>query len=269
MKKLSLLLSLSLTLMQHTSSAKTDFFVGIKGGLSIPSLRAGESVNDWNKNYVSRRGPYFGVFAEFVLNRFFSFQPEIAYAAEGGKRNGIQPIGIPVQYLADFQKAFNTDKDYLYAGLNSTSRVNYLQLPLLLKFNYPIACKGRLNVFAQAGPYVGYLVAAKQIVKTENLRVYMDGEGKTEIAPLLVHSFFGSSVDTVIDAKNDLHKFNTGVQAAVGLSYSTGRGKIFIEGGGNYGFMYIQKGDDHGKNNIGAGTILVGYAHHFRKKKNL
>jgi hypothetical protein len=269
MKKFCILLSLAIASLQITAAAKTDVFIGIKGGLSIPSLRAGESVNDWNKNYVSRLGTYFGAFAEIVLGRHFSFQPEIAYAAEGGKRNGIQPFGIPAQYLDAFQSTFNTDKDYLYADLNSTSRVNYLQVPLLLKFNYPIACKGRLNVFAQAGPYFGYLVAAKQIVKTENLRVYLDSDGKTEISPVLVHAFFGNSVDTVIDAKNDLHKFNTGVQAAVGLSYSIGSGKIFVEGGGNYGFMYIQKGDDHGKNNIGAGTILIGYAHNFRKKKNL
>lgn len=266
-RKYLLALCCIFVVLHYSAQAKQDIFIGVKGGLSIPSLRAGESENDWNKNYVSRRGPYFGAFAEFALSRYFSFQPEIAYAAEGGKRNGIQPFGVPPQYLADFQKTFETDADYLFAGLNSTSRVNYLQVPLLMKFTFPIAAQGKLKVFAQAGPYLGYLVASKQIVKTDDLRVYLDGEGKTEIAPLYVHAFFGNSVDTVIDAHNDLHKFNAGVQCAVGLSYDMGPGKIFVEGGGNYGFMYIQKGDAHGKNNIGAGTILVGYAYHFRKKK--
>lgn len=267
MKK-CLLLCAVIAGLSTIARAQKDLFIGIKGGLSIPSLRAGESENDWNRNYVSRRGPYFGAFAEIGLSRYFSFQPEIAYAAEGGKRNGIQPMGIPPQYLEAFQKAFSTDKDYLFAGLNTTSRVNYLQIPLLLKFNYPLAGKGRLMIFAQAGPYLGYLVAAKQIVKTSDLRVYLDGDGKTEIPSSLVHSFFGNSVDTVINAKNDLHKFNTGIQAAVGLSYSVGRGKLFVEGGGNYGFMYIQKGEEHGKNNIGAGTVLIGYGYNIRKKKN-
>lgn len=263
-----LLASLFVAGCASSAIAQKPLYIGVKGGLSIPSLRAGQSENDWNKNYVSRRGPYFGAFAEIQINRFFSFQPEIAYAAEGGKRNGIQPMGIPTQYLALFQGAFNTDNTYIFAGLNTTSRVNYLQVPLLLKFTYPVTSNGKVKIFAQAGPYLGYLVAAKQIVKTNDLRVYLDGKGAVEIPSLLVHQFFGNSVDTVIDAKNDLHKFNVGIQAALGVSYDIGRGKIFAEGGGNYGFMYIQKGDEHGKNNIGAGTILLGYAYNIRKRKS-
>jgi hypothetical protein len=268
MKKYLLLSGLCIAGLALSAPAQKPLYIGIKGGLSIPSLRAGESENDWNKNYVSRRGPYFGAFAEIPLSRFFSFQPEIAYAAEGGKRNGIQPMGIPAQYLALFQGAFKTDNAYIFADLNTTSRVNYIQVPLLLKFTYPVTHNGKLKIFAQAGPYLGYLVAAKQIVKTSDLHVYLDGQGFLQIPPGLVHAFFGNSVDTVIDAKNDLHKFNAGVQAALGVSYDIGLGKIFAEGGGNYGFMYIQKGDEHGKNNIGAGTILFGYAYNIRKKKN-
>ena len=245
-----------------------ELFVGIKGGISIPSLRAGESQNDWNKNYESRIGPYFGAFAEFPISRYFSFQPEINYAAEGGKRRGIQPMTIPAEYLSVFQQAFGTDKDYLFATLNNVSRINYLQIPLMIKFSYPVALKGRLKVFAQAGPYIGYLVAAKQIVKSNDLRVFFDAEGTKEIPQQLVASFFGSTIDTAIGARNDLHKFNTGLQGGAGISYQTGRSRFFLEGGGNYGLLYIQKGDEHGKNNIGAATLLAGYAYNIRKKKS-
>lgn len=236
-------------------------FIGLKGGLSIPSLKSGETKNDWNKNYESRLGPYFGMIAEFRISKHFSFQPELVYAAEGGKRNGIQPMTIPNQYLAPFQQAFQTDKDYIYANLNSVSRINYVQVPLMLKYNYAIAAKGKLQLFAQAGPYVGYMVASKQIVKSEDLKVYLDDAGTQEIPSNLVHSFFGSSIDTTIDAQDELHRWNVGIQAAIGLSYTIGKGKVFIEGGGNYGFLYIQKSDEHGKNNIGAGTVLLGYAY--------
>lgn len=249
------------------ASAQKPLYVGIKGGISIPSLKAGESENDWNKNYTSRIGPYFGGFVEIPLGKYFAFQPELAYAAEGGKRYGIQPMTIPAEYVGLFQAFFKTDKDYIFADLKCVSRVNYLQLPLLMKFSYPIACKGKLQVFAQAGPYIGYLVAAKQLVKTDNLRVYLDGGGNLEIPPPQVASFFGTKVDTTIAAQNDLHRFNTGIQGAVGLSYAIGRGKVFVEGGGNYGFLYIQKGDDHGKNNIGAGTILLGYSFNLRASR--
>jgi hypothetical protein len=45
------------------------------------------------------------------------------------------------------------------------------------------------------------------------------------------------------------------------VNYKINRSKIFIEGGGNYGFLNIQKGTENGKNNTGAATINIGYAH--------
>ncbi len=264
----SLLVTGLLFPVSRLQARPNDLFIGIKGGISIPSLRAGESQNEWNKNYESRVGPYFGAFAEFPVSRYFSLQPEINYAAQGGKRRGIQPMTIPAQYLPVFQQAFGTDKDYLFATLNNVSRINYLQIPLMLKFSYPLALQGRLKVFAQAGPYIGYLIAAKQIVKSNNLRVYFDAEGNKEIPQNLVAQFFGTSIDTAIAARNDLHKFNTGIQGGAGVSYETGRSRFFLEGGGNYGLLSIQKGEEHGKNNIGAATILAGYAYNIRKKKS-
>ncbi len=251
----------------NSSAQEKNLFIGLKGGISIPNLTAGESKNDWNQNYTSRIGPYFGVLAEIPLSRHFSFQPEFVYAAEGGKRKGIQPMTIPEQYLDLFQAAFNTDKDYLFADLRNVSRINYLHIPLLLKFSYPFALNGKLAFFAQAGPYLGYLISAKQIVKAENLKVYMDNSGKIQIPEVLVREFFGASIDTAINARNDLHNFNTGIQGGIGFSYITGKSKFFIEGGGNYGFIPAQKGDAHGKNNIGAGTVLLGYAYNIHKKK--
>jgi hypothetical protein len=44
------------------------------------------------------------------------------------------------------------------------------------------------------------------------------------------------------------------------LAYKIKKSYIFIEGGGNYGFLNIQKGTANGKNETGAGTVAVGYA---------
>lgn len=236
-----------------------SLFLGVKGGLSVPSLKAGETKNDWNKDYESRQGPYFAIVAEYQISKHFYFQPELAYAAEGGRRNGIQPMSIPTKFLPSFQAFFKTDKDYLYANLKSVSKLNYLQLPLLFKFQYPIAFKGHLQAFAQVGPYVGYLLVSKQEVHSDELHVYLNSDGSNEIPQNLVQGFFGSSIDTVIEAKDELHRWNIGVQGGIGLSWVSGNYKIFIEGGGNYGFIPVQKNDDHGKNNIGAATVLVGY----------
>jgi hypothetical protein len=38
---------------------------------------------------------------------------------------------------------------------------------------------------------------------------------------------------------------------------------VFIEGGGNYGFLTIQKDSANGKNNTGAGVVNLGYAYTF------
>src|SRR5690606_32810823 len=181
------------------------------------TLQSGESENDWNKDYSSRLGPYFGGLMELELSSRFSLQAELEYAAEGGKRDNIQPMEIPEEYLDLFQKVFKTEQDYLFANLNSVSRINYIQLIIMLKYRFTIAVRVKLQVFVQAGICPGYLVQAKQIVKSGNLRVFFDAEGKTEIPSNLVHSFFGTSIDTVIDARNDLHSWNIGIQGAIGF----------------------------------------------------
>ena len=257
-----LLYSICLLCMSvSVSMAQKDVFLGIKGGLSIPNLSAGETKNDWNKDYTSRIGPNFGVFAEIGLNKKFSLVPELVFSGQGGKRNTVQPMTIPEQYVAIFQTVFNTSNDYVFANLENVSRINYLQLPVHLKFAQPIALKQKLSVYIQAGPYIAYMVAAKQIVTSENLRVYSSADPQSEIDPQYVHTFFGSSVDTVIEAKKDLYSWNYGLSGAVGFSYQLKKGKIILEGGGNYGFRYIQKGDDHGKNRIGAGVVMLGYSY--------
>jgi len=111
-----------LLLSSYSAYAQRNIALGLKGGLSIPNLRSGDSDNEWNKNYTSRRGPYFGIMAEFDFSSYFSLQTEVNYAAQGGKRSGIQPMTIPAEYLALFQQAFKTGKDYIFAGLRSESK---------------------------------------------------------------------------------------------------------------------------------------------------
>lgn len=240
--------------------AQTPVFVGVKGGISVPNLTSGSSKSDWDEGYSSRIGPNIGILIERPFSKSFSLQAEVNYIGEGGKRNGIQPFSIPKEYVPLFQQAFQTDKDYVYADFKNVSRINYIQVPVMARFNVAVNASGRLKCFAQAGPYVAFLVGAKQIIKTDDLKVYLDKEGRQQIPPELVKGFLGSSLDTTVDAKEQLHKANLGVQGSVGVSLDCGSGKFFLEAGGNYGFIPIQKGDEHGKNNIGAATVAIGYA---------
>ncbi len=69
-----------------------------------------------------------------------------------------------------------------------------------------------------------------------------------------------------------MHKGNFGIEGDLGFALKAGSSKIFVEGGGNYGFLNIQKGTENGKNHIGAATVRLGYAIDFGKmssaKKN-
>jgi hypothetical protein len=266
MKKFLILIAGFTALLSKASFAQQSTYLGIKGGLSIPSLSAGATKNDWNTDYMSRLGPHFGAFATVPITQHFSIVPEFNFSGQGGKRNSIQPMSIPEQYLTLFQNTFNTDKDYLFANLNNVSRINYLQIPVHLRYSRPIALKGNLSFHVQAGPYLGYMVSAKQIVGSESLSVYMDAAGEKQIPEALVAEFFGTSIDTIIDAKNDLYRWNFGVSGAVGLTYNFNKGQLILEGGGNYGFRYIQKGSDHGENRIGAGMVVLGYAYPICRK---
>lgn len=241
-------------------------YVGIKGGISIPNLTSGSSAETvWDEGYSSRVGPNLGLLAEFQFSPVFSLQPEIDYIGEGGKRRGIQPFSVPEKYLAAYQQAFQTDKDYVFANFNNVSRINYLQIPVMARFNFPLDASERLKFFVQAGPYISFLVGAKQIITSDNLKVYLDKEGTQEIPADLVQAFFGSKLDTTVEAKDQLNKVNVGVQGGLGISLDCGPGKVFIEGGGNYGFIDIQKGDEHGKNRIGAATLALGYSVNIRR----
>ena len=65
--------------------------------------------------------------------------------------------------------------------------------------------------------------------------------------------------------KDQLNTFNFGISGNVGFAYHFGKNNIFIEGGGNYGFLNIQKGTANGKNQTGAGTVAIGYGYTFWK----
>jgi hypothetical protein len=44
-----------------------------------------------------------------------------------------------------------------------------------------------------------------------------------------------------------IQTINLGIEGNLGINYFFGRSNVFIEGGGNYGFLNIQKGKQNGK----------------------
>ena len=232
---------------QQAIQAQID--LGIKAGLSIPNLTAGSSANPINSGYSSRLGVDGGIHVEFHLNRRFSIQPELRYSSQGGKKNGGQAFSVPPEMQALFPPG--QVPPYLYANYKSTAKINYLMLPILAKYHFGLG--RQWDLYIAAGPFVSLVVSAKNTTRGTS-DIYLD-EKQTQPLPDGPQSF-----DRTEDIKDELHAANAGIDGHVGIAYKWAHSSVFIEGGGNYGFINIQKGEINGKNNTGAAVIVAGYA---------
>lgn len=250
MKKAFLFVAVSGFLLLHFRVDAQRVAVGARGGVSIPNLTAGSgNENPLNTGYSSRVGPDAGVFMEFRCSRVFSVQPMIEFSSQGGKKNGLQALPTPPEAAPLFPAG--QAPTYLYADFNSEARLNYLMIPVLAKFGWDIR-HSPLRVYVDGGPFLGLLLSAHQVTSGQSA-LFLDPEGQQAL-PSGSQSF-----DNKEDIKDQLHTVNVGAEANVGLDLKMGRSNVFIEGGGNFGFLNIQKGTANGKNHTGAALIAVGY----------
>lgn len=257
--KLSIALLLAfITGVVTTGQAQVEY--GVFGGISIPNLSAsGSENNPLNTGYSSRLGPDFGIISESHFTKLFSVESRIEYSAQGGKKDGLQAFPTPAIVAGYLQSQGMTAPAYLYANFKSEVRLSYLRFPFLAKLGWDFGSGGHFRFSVGAGPFLGILLSAKQAV-SGNSKAYFDPQGQQALP-------FGSqSFDSTNNIRDQLHKANFGVDGNIGLAYLFGKGlvnKIFLEAGGNYGFVNIQKGTENGKNNTGAATILLGYTYRF------
>lgn len=223
------------------------FMLGVKAGIDIPNLRAGKDAgsNPVSKGWSSRLGPYFGAVGLYNITQKFGIQVELNYSSQGGKKNGRQAIPTS-DFTANPPEG---TPQYVYANLNSETRLNYIELPIMARFSLPIG--GSCHFFVQGGPYFGYLLAAKTQVKGTSA-IYADEAETQTLAPQF-------TVDQTQDVKDDIKKFNMGIQGGIGLSARAPLGSVVLTVGGNYGFISIQKDKANGQNNTGAANVTAGY----------
>ncbi|WP_183578757.1 porin family protein [Mucilaginibacter sp. X5P1] len=247
MKKSIFYLSVfGLLVLCFKAHAQDAVAIGVRGGISIPNLTAGGSQqNPLNTGYSSRQGPDFGLFAEFKVSDLFSIQPMVEYSSQGGKKDGFQAFPNP-----------QPPPTYLYATFDSQAKLNYLMVPVLAKFGWDLGKSSPWRLYVDAGPFAGFLLNAHQVT-TGSSDVYADA-GKTQPASNGPEPFNNTQ-----NIKDQLNTFNFGIAGNLGIAYKVHHGSIFIEGGGNYGFLNIQKGTANGKNNTGAATASIGYAYWF------
>ncbi len=249
----SLLTGMLFTLLFFKSHAQQgQSYIGIKGGISVPNLTArGAGDNPLNTGYSSRLGPDVAVFWEKPVSNRFSIMPTLEYVSEGGKKKGFQAFPFPTEYSLFFPPG--QVPAYLYADFKNEVKLNYLLLSVLAKFNWQLGGSSPGMFYAEVGPFGAYLTSAKDVTSGSSI-IYAD-EQKQQ--PLLTAPI---SFDNEMDIKNEANRGNFGISGDVGFAYNFTSSRVFIEAGGNYGFLNIQKNAANGKNQIGAVVGRVGYA---------
>lgn len=248
MKFLYSLAAISMCVGLNTTYAQLKPEIGVKAGLSIPNLSSGSST-PISSGYSSRFDADAAIHMQFHISNGFYIQPQLEYSSQGGKKNGTQAFTPPDEISQQFPPG--QAPLYVYADYKSEAKMNYLMLPILAKFHFSDWGK-RFGTYVATGPFVSYLLKAKNITKGSSI-IYLDEAKKTPISPS-PQSFDHKDIIT-----GDLHRFNVGISGHVGVDYKLEKGLLFLEAGGNYGFIDIQKNSVNGKNKTGAAVINLGY----------
>jgi Outer membrane protein beta-barrel domain len=240
------------------NSVNAQWSAGVKGGISIPNLTTGGSENNpLNTGYNSRLGADVAIFGEYHISHLFSLEASIEYSSQGGKKDGKQATPVPAPIAEMYPPGYAPK--YLWATFNQEAKLNYLMIPVLGKFTFDLGHGSAWKFYIDAGPFVGFLLNAKTVA-TGYGNIYAD---EAETQPLLPAPI---DLNATADIKDSLRSTNFGIEGNIGLSYLLGPGRLFLEAGGNYGFVNIQKNKDDGQNNTGAATVRIGYAFSFSSK---
>jgi len=168
----------------------------------------------------------------------------------------LQAFATPDEFAAYFPPG--QVPPYLYADFTSEAKMNYLMFAALAKFTWPLSAKSQYSFYFDVGPFAALLLSAHQVTSGSSM-IYADPQMQQPLTQT------AQSLDNKQDIKSDLHKGNFGAEGDLGIALNTPKGKIFLEGGANYGFLNIQKGTENGKNQTGAATVRVGYAFNLGK----
>jgi hypothetical protein len=230
--------------------------IGVQGGLSIPNIRGGNNVQ--SMGFTSRKGPYFGLFADFSLAPHFSFRAEINYASQGGKRDGMQAI------ITDLPTDLPVPPGLtLYADFHNETILDYIEIPLLAEYSWG----NKPRFYVNAGPYVGFLLRAK-VVTSGQSSLYLDASGTPLLIPPDYQPLPPRSFDATTDVKQDINSTNAGIAGGAGLALAAGPGDILFTVHFSLGLANIQRDVElNGKNHTGAVVVTVGYACPLGSKK--
>ena len=238
MKKLiNVALLLGVLSFTTTSFAqKGDFTIGARGGVNISKLCCGSM--ELNEDYVFGEGPSFGITASYSFSKYIYLVAELDYATQGGKRNGMQAITPGTSNI-------------LYAKFDNKTVLNYLELPVMAR----LTMGDKFKYYVNAGPYIGYLLSAKNVTSGSSA-VYSDKAG-TKIEHNGLQSFNSDK-----DIKDQMQTINFGLCGGIGGGYTFGKHGIWLDGRYVLGMPNIRKNTAvNGENSTGSIMAGIGYTY--------
>jgi len=226
MKKTKYILTAMTLFVSIFAFAQTK--VGVKGIVIFADASTEVFIDNVNNAPKASAALGIGVFSEIPLNASFSFVPELQYIQKGftlneGFNTSVFGMGVPV-------------------GAKVTTRLNYLEAPLLLKGKINT---GAVNLYAVAGPSFGYATSGTLQPKVTvlidfnlpetDINLSNDIYDRKDIAgiigggaelPIGTGNLFAdvryqhSFTNIIKDPIADINISNKGVQLSVGYSYA-------------------------------------------------
>ena len=146
----------------------------------------------------------------------------------------------------------------LYADFKNESILNYLEIPLMLKWHTD--CTEHWRCFAEGGAFIGYLLNAEERTRGSS-PIYLDGNR----TPLPMTGGMAYSLDSNTDVANGLHDINWGVTAGIDIAYLiTPQHQLFFDLRGEYGLRAVAKDTaTNGNSSTGDAVFSFGYMFNF------
>lgn len=197
-----LLLLISCTLAALTTEAQIS--IGLKGGANWANIQAPDAVDAVTPDFRTLNGFTLGAVASLNLIDKLAFQPELLYTRKGFV----------------LQEGFDADLFNIPVplGVKAASSFDYLELPLLMKYQFG---GDAIKAYVVAGPSFGYAVSGR-------LKTTADALFDIELT------------NRKIDLNSiDYQRFEVGAAVGAGFSFSTPLGDLFLDGRYTHGFNQV------------------------------
>jgi len=223
----------------------------------LPNLSS-SGGSEVSKGYKTISGPDFGLVIDYAIAHKVSIETGLEFSTQGGQKSGLQTIPASPELAQFFPPGTNVQ--FLYANFTSTVRLQYLILPVLIKYTMDLDDAGHWKLYWDGGVFGGLLITANaSAAGTSN--VYYDKAETNRVGSVAVQ------FDSTGNIKSQLHKANFGIQGNVGGLYQLKCLSYFIEAGGNYGFINLQKDSRNGTNYTGALIFRIGVLYDLNSKR--